>query len=388
MKLIESLSTSDNDVPQQPDDGAALNFLASYQRNGRVWGAALSKTDNYTITIQPGLLIARGYRLRIESAEKLLDLSGASLPSATVSYSLFIRITRTSHNATFAVGYTASTLQSAAIDQTDGSFDLKIATMALGPSGIVGLTDALSTITAPSGSGSSASSVGGNVPAPKLELVWNRDEAGGAYNAFLCLKNKGDYNALRQKYTVKFVLCRYVQAGAYRHRSGTTKIYAAKTGYVVPAERVSTIGWSTTKIATSVLWTGLTTETIGTNGSYVYSRTDVLLKIADACQALFYDAGTAWTAKTAITASTRPWDIRSVRSKKGKLSRLTLYKGHHRHNFAKFAYKCLVYDGSTLVAQSDVGNSVTITPNLAYPLAGTSGKWASNLGGLFKVRIE
>jgi hypothetical protein len=377
IKLLESINTDENQVAQNPDDGAALNFLASYKKNGRVWGAAVSWSGK-VFTIAKGLLIARGYRIQIDSSTTLLDLTSAAMPSSQTVYSVLITITRTGHNATFAVSYQAASLTypTAAIDQVEGSFSLKIGTLTLSTSGVVGYTDVLSTI-APSSGGGSSSGIGATLPAPVLEIVSPRK--GGAYSGWLALKNKGDYNGYLSSYTVRLILYRYLGKGKFRERSGSTKVYLLKSSWVEPA---SSLGWGSTKVAKVTDLTALKTVTVASNGTLTYVRKDIIGTMADYANAVFYDLTSAG-AKTAVTSASDVYAIRATRSKKEKTA--TQYGHHHKHNFFIFAYRIRILSGATVVASSPMSNAVVITPNLRIaPARGTTG----GIQDKFRFKVE
>ena len=65
IKLLESLPSTGNEVHQQIDDGAIMNFHITHNLNGAIYGAKLINTTN-TISISAGLLMVRGFRLKID----------------------------------------------------------------------------------------------------------------------------------------------------------------------------------------------------------------------------------------------------------------------------------------------------------------------------------
>jgi hypothetical protein len=384
IKLIESLNTEDNAVAQYPENGAAINFLSCYKKSGRAFGAVISYSGK-TLSIGAGLLIARGYRIWIDSTTVLKDLTGDVMPAVSTVYHLLLTITRSSHNATFAIGYFLGSLAITqnSIDQVDGTYQLILGTLVLDSNGIMAFTDTLTSITPPSGT--SGSSIGSILPAPQLEIVQGRK--GGAYNGWLAIKNKGDYNLFSSSYTVEFWLYRYVRKGKYRDRSGSTKVYFSKTGFVQPTV---SIGWGTAKITPEILFSQLQTVTVRRNDTFSYVRKDIVAPISDYVGAMFYDAGydsgtgLIGASKTAITESTNAFAIRSTRSSKGKHP--TLYSHHSKHNFFIFAYRAFLYSGSTRIAASPFSQKVVIAPNLSFEsLAEAS---STTIAGKFRILIE
>jgi len=373
IRLLESINTDDNPVAQNPDDGAVMNFLSAYKQNGRIWGAAVSWSGKI-FTIAKGVLIARGYRILIDESTTLLDLTSAAMPSAQTSYSVIVAVTRVGHGASLAVSYTSGSYPTAAIDQVEGSYALKIGTLVLGPAGVVGFTDSMATVSPPSGG--SSGSLGSSIPTPILEIASAR--SGGAYGGYLCLKNKGDYNGYAATYSVRFKLYRFVGKGKYRERSGSTKVYIQKSSWVLPAV---SLGWSASrKIPNVTLLGDLGSATITTNGTLSYSRNDVMSPVADIVQSMFYDASGA---KAAVTASSNVYSIRSTGSKKRKV--VGQYGKHAKHNYFIFAYRAFLYSGTEAVASSAMSRAVVIAPNYRMKTAAGAG---TGLAGKFRILIE
>jgi len=375
IRLLESVNTDDNPVAQNPDDGAVMNFLSAYKQNGRVWGAAVSWSGKM-FTIAKGVLIARGYRILVDESTTLLDLTSAAMPSAQTSYSLIVTVTRVGHNASLGVSYTPSAYPTAAIDQVEGSFALKIGTLVLGPSGVVGFSDSMATVSPPSG-GSTAAAAGSGLPAPILEIVSAR--GGGAYGGYLCLKNKGDYNGYAAAYSVRFRLYRFVGKAKYRERSGSTKVYLLKSSWVQPAV---SLGWGAAKrIPPVVLLGDLGSATVTANGSLSYQRNDVISTIADIAQSMFYDPSSG--TKSAVTTSSSVYGIRSTGSKKRKI--VGQYGKHAKHNYFIFAYRAFLYSGNEVAASSPMSRAVVIAPNYRMKVANGAN---TGLANKFRVLIE
>lgn len=364
-RLLESINAAGNDVAENVDEGASLNFLSSYKRDGRVWGAYLSISGSNKLQIGQGLIMARGYRLSIDSTTTALDWSATPFPATSGTMSVYLTITRTGHNATFS--FTTAKVGSASIDQVEGSFSLLLGTLDVGPSGMNSFTDKLATISPSTGS-SSSDSLGSSIATPRLAVVYDSRVNGGSgsYDGYICIANKGDYTGLASKYTVMFKLVRFVSHGQYRERSGTQKLYFAKTGWVQPAKDV---GWASPFLKASAKLNELQTVAICSSGGFVYSRSDVIEKVSDVIGSNFYEVVSG--VKTAITTSTLAKNIRSTRSKRVKFSNdKSVYGRHAKHNFLIFSYIACVYDGNKTVAISDIGSSVEIFPNYSDTLAG------------------
>jgi len=374
IKLLESINTDDNPVAQNPDDGAAMNFLSSYKKSGRVWGAAITWSGK-VFSIAKGLLIARGYRISIDSATTLIDLTKDAMPSAQSTYNVLLKITRVGHNASFSIAYqsASSSYETDLIDQGEGTYCLKLGSLVLNSNGVVSFTDSMTIIAPPSGG--SGTSVGGMLPAPILEIVSKR--VGGSYSGYLSLKNKGDYNGYASSYTIKLCLFRYVSHAKYREKSGTTKVYIQKSSWVSPA---SSIGWGSALVSNIVLFSALKTVTVDTNGTLSYVRKDVIAPLSDYCNAMFYDKSSG--TKAAVSSATDVYAIRATRSKKTKTQ--TQYGHHHKHNYFIFAYKIVLYSGLSIVATSPISNAIVITPNLSKKItSGTTG----GINDKFKIKV-
>lgn len=356
IRLLESINAEGNDVAERVDEGAALNFLSTYKKDGRVWGASFVIINSNILKIAPGLLSARGYRLSIDETSIVLNWSSSSMPSADTDYSIYLTIVRSGHNATYS--FTTAKAGSDAIDQQEGTFSLLLGTLTAGPSGMVSFTDKLATINP---STSSSGSLGSTIPAPRLAIVGDRKSGGGNYFGYLCLANLVDYTGLSTKYTVTFKLMRYVSHGQYRQRSGTTKNYFHKTGFV---QAESNVGWGveTSKLKKEIAISDLKKVTIATNGALTYTRSDAIDSIQNIVGATFYSG--PGSSKTAVTTTTATSLIRSVRSKSPILaSEAGNYGMHAKHNFMIFGYIAIVKDGSNTVARSALGSTVEIFPN-------------------------
>jgi hypothetical protein len=375
IKLLESINSESNDTVQYPDDGAPINFLSAYKKNGRIFGASVT-INGKVLTISKGLLIARGFRLAIDGSTVLLDLTNSAMPASQTTFNILISIIRTGHNATFSVSYRNSSLSYStdAIDQDEGTYELKIGILTLNSSGIVGYADALTTIAPPSSSDSS-SGVGSMLPPPELEIVSRR--AGGAYGGYLAIRNKGDYSGYATKYSVRFQLFRFMRKAKYRERSGSTKVYLRKSAFVQPAV---SLGWGTAKIPVIVLLSDLQTVTVTANGTFSYIRKDIVCPISNFVTSMFYVPGTT---KTAVTNSTNVYSIRSTRSEKKKT--IGQYGKHAKHNFFIFAYKVYLYSGSARIAESPFSKTVVITPNYHMKVANGA---STGIAGKFRILIE
>lgn len=399
MKLLESISTEENNVAQQIDDGALINFQAAGQRNGAIYGCTLSFVAN-KINIASGLLMIRGYRLKIESAEEVIDLSSVPFPDENTLKYVYIRVTRTANDATYSVWHSSLKTRehSDNIERVAGSFDYKIANVTFGPSGIVSVTSTIATITAsPSGGGSIEAAT--MVPTPLLEIVGA--PATSLAQSFLCLGNRGDYVKLASQYTIKFVLYRYVQKGRYRKRSGESKFFVHKTGYVIPL--YDKIGWKEPMFSLEVDYTNLQTIVINSIGDFSYSRHDVIDNLFNYIDTMFYDPGAVYDEitdrmipnpdleeKVSVSLTTNPYFIRATRSRNGKQAEWRNYGSARqaKHNFFKFAFKAVLYEGSKAVAESPMSKSVLIRPNIKQQVKEGEATWEwSDLGDLFQITI-
>lgn len=399
MKLLESISTEENNVAQQIDDGALINFQAAGQRNGAVYGCALSFAAN-KITIATGLMMVRGFRLKIESAEKILDLSLVPFPDENTPMYVYIRVTRTANDATYSVWHSSLKARehSDNIERVAGSYDYKIANVIFGPSGIVSVTSTIATITAsPSGGGSVEAAT--MVPTPLLEIVGA--PATSLAQSYLCLGNRGDYIKLASQYTIKFVLYRFVQKARYRKRSGESKFYIHKTGYVIPL--YNQIGWKEPTFSLEVDYANLQTVEINSSGDFSYSRHDVIDNLINYIDTMFYDPGAIYDddadrmipnpdleEKASVSLTTNPYFIRATRSRNGQQAEWRNYGSARqaKNNFFKFAFKAVLYEGSKAVAESPMSKSVLIRPNIRQQVKEGEATWDwSDLGDLFQITI-
>ena len=390
IKLLESLPNEENDVAQQVDDGAAINFQAAHAQNGALWGCTLSNSST-TISISAGLLMVRGYRFKVDGPTLIKNFSSGSYPVFNTTYYLWLKIVRSGSNATFTweANFGDTAPSQTAIERVEGTFWYKAAKLTLGPSGIVGtVTSLIAVIPAASGTTSSSTREGLDLPEPSIELVSSAEEQTpgsnkGMTRAYLCLANKDLYSKYTGVYTVRFVLFRYLQKGRMRSRANGNILRTNKTGFVRP---VTTLGWrvNASTMKTSIPYTSLATVTIAVSGSYNYRRTDVIDTIYNYIDNAFYYENPITGAKEQVTGIGQEVAyIRATRSKALGLTRTTEFK----HNFFKFAFKAELYDSNNKrVAVSDFSPTITIVPNRAHEdiLSTTPGGY----GQLFKIRID
>lgn len=150
IKLLESKYTEQNDVIQNVDDGALINFQAAGQRNGRIFGWQLVQAGN-TITASAGVLLIQGFRLKNDAVTTIFTLSPSyPLPVSKETRYLYARITRTGDNATFIFRFTdsPSTAIQNNIERENGIHDYLLAHVTVDASGMVGLKNQIATITA------------------------------------------------------------------------------------------------------------------------------------------------------------------------------------------------------------------------------------------------
>lgn len=387
MKLLESVTTIDNNVAQQVEDGALINFQAADQRSGLIWGCGLSTSAN-KVYIDPGLLMIRGFRLKISQREMLYDFTSVPFPSASQTKYIGIKITRTGHDATYKVMLMdpSEGTGGTAIEKVEGSYIYRIVKVELDYNGIKNITSVISTLTPGGSSGTTGVSV--TVPEPQLEIVGDTKEA--LANAWLCLANKGDYSKFTSQYTVKFEMYRYVSKGQYRKRSGTQKLYIYKTGYVQPLVKNGYIdlGWKpgSVEFSTVITYNDLKEIVITERQDYSYTRKNVIERMYKYVDNMFYEKTPS--GPVAITASSNILNIRSTRSRPAKPF-LWLKLGDSariaKHNFFRFAFKAVVYDqNNKKVAESGLSRAVLIRPNLAVSQAQTS---LGEIGKFFKITI-
>ena len=371
-KLLESLSSEGNDVSQQIDDGATINFLAAHSKNGAVYGCTLKNTIN-EITISPGILMVRGFRLKIESDTVIFSTVTAGLPSIPSIHHLFLRIVRTGNNATASFRHSIMAKASTdEIDKSDGVYDFKIATFNLTPRGISSKVASLIPTINPSDGGSS-SAVSIVLPTPRLELVsTDRAPEGlirGMLNSYLCLANKYDYKDFVTNYTIKFVMYRHIQRGRYREYNNSNKLHINKTGYV---KCNGDLGWryhlkeddncydpSYKPFAIAFNYTDLQQIIISKSGNYEYKRSDMIEAMYKYVDTIFYKYDPISRTKAVIDENTTAMTIRAARSKRnGKKA------GNYRHNYFKFAFKAVLYDSTgKRITESGLSNAITIRPN-------------------------
>lgn len=371
MKLLESMNTENNNVAQQVDDGALINFQAAGQRSGLLYGCSLTTSGN-KIYIDPGVLMIRGYRLKIESKEEIYNASSLSFPSVTTTMYLILRITRTGHDATYSIFLSAQGASiTTHIEKEEGSYDYQLAKVVLISSGIANVVSTIGTITA-SASGNTGT-IGMQIPAPKLEIVGNTSAQ--LAKAFLCLGNKQDYYKFTSSYVVKFEFYRWMSKGKYRKRNGSSKIYTYKTGFVKVYDPTgngsSMIGWEgDVKFKTTLKYSDITQQEIGSNGNFKYTKAviDNMLNYVDG---IFYDNEQD---DGHVAKNSDVYNIRATRSKSvspyGWLGRKIDDPKPARHNFFRFAFKAVVYDtNGKEVGRSDFSNSVLIRVNYRYKSA-------------------
>lgn len=357
LKLLESLPAQDNDVAQQVDDGALINFQAAEQRNGFIYGCSLINTTT-TVTITPGLLMVRGYRIKIDSNTVIFNTASSGTPSSTVTYYLYLRITHTGNNATFQVVSSTNSSASSldAIERGEGTYDYKFASFSIGPNGISGSVKNLMGTITPSTAGTASGGLGISLPEPKIELVAKAKGANsGMAGGYLCLGNKSEFSKFTANYSIKFVLYREMNRARYRNKQGSNKVYVNKTGFVKPVDK---LGWrKTRRLVLSLNYTELQSVNVVTKGGYTYKRTDVIAPVNDYIDAMFYDGSGA--TKAAITATTLPRYIRASRCKKNRRT-----STDYKHNYFKFAFKAELYDSNNKkVAESGLSRKITIRPN-------------------------
>ncbi len=388
MKLLESVTTIDNNVAQQVEDGALINFQAADQRSGLIWGCEITTSAN-KVYIDSGLLMIRGYRIKITQRELLYDFTSVPFPSSNQTKYICIRITRTGHDATYSIIIMdpSEAYGGSRIERIEGSYTYRLVKVELDYNGIKNTTSVISTIT-PGGSTSGGSTgVSVTVPEPQLEIVGDTKES--LTNAWLCLANKGDYSKFISQYTVKFEMYRYVSKGQYRKRSGTQKLYIYKTGYVQPLIQNGSVqlGWQVDGVEFKTVFTynDLKEVVVTEKQSYSYTRKNVIEGIYKYVNGMFYEKTPDGPAL--ITVNSNVFSIRSTRSKTtspydwlklGDAVRIA------KHNFFRFAFKAVVYDqNNKKVAESGLSRAVLIRPNLEFRSDQSPGK----IGKFFRITI-
>lgn len=391
IKLLESLPSEGNDVAQQIDDGAIMNFQAAHHTNGAIHGCVITNTSS-TINLGPGLLMVRGFRFKIDTVTAIKHF--AVYPEEITTYYIYLVITRSGNNASFVwetsrfprVPFTSL------IEREDGSFSYKVAEVKAGPSGIIGKAKSLiGTITA-AGSGTSQN-IPSALPAPRLELVAasskteTEEDENGMTRGYLVLANFDDYQKFTDVYTIKLVLLRHLQRGRSRQRNDGESLYTLRTGFVKPYEHV---GWRETEstIKVSIEYVELETVVIASSETYEYKRSGVIDSIRNIIDNAFYyndpfaEEGDETKFPVEPDSGQERGYIRATRSKRLGRSKLDTYK----HNFFKFAYRAELYDSAgKLVTLSNPGSIVTITVNRSISdKLDTRG----GFGQLFRIKIE
>lgn len=413
IKLLESLSYEGNEVLQQIDDGALMNFQSANRTNGILYGCKITNTAS-AIKIGAGVLMVRGYRLKfIGEATTVYSLSSASFPASATTYYLWLRITRVENDASyeFILSTNDKQVNKTEIEKETGAYDFKVARLTLSPSGISGNVESvLPNITA-GGSGSTSSGSGaglvtsiptattgsGNsgsinssasiaitslatpdltiIGLPKITINNGAAYIMGNSNSIICVGNKTTYSTLvgNSGYDVKFVLYRFIEDGRYRQKRNGSKFYTFKTGYVRP---IGSIGYkgseSQIKLVTS--FKDLGTVQVNSSGQYQYRRTDVLANTMAIINETFYE--TIEGVKTPVSLSTNLADIKCVRSKSSG-------RRYGRTNmFVKLAWKAELRDSNNRkVAESALSKPLIITLNYYMP------NNSINLGQRFKVKL-
>lgn len=415
IKLLESITTDENDVSQQVYDGAAMNFQACAQRNGYIFGCTLT-TENKRISISSGLLLIRGYRLSIDETTVLLDLSSAPLHAIASTYYLFIRIERTGDNATWSARYQSmlGNRNNAAIEQVDGIYDYPVASFVASASGISSISRIMSKIPASSSSGSTT--VIGGLPTPQIAIVHDGFLA-NPYYGYLILANRADYLKYANTYEVSLVLYRYLAKGRSCKSMGATRIRYGKSGYVKVVHTTgSNLGWSTSEnepFRLSVLVNendndvGLKNAVIVDKDGITYARNDIIESLTSYARGMFYDPGQSYDSnrncmipgknRNVVTGYSNPYFIRCTRSKKGWNGKgfasnwAGPYGKWHKYNEFRFAYAIEVRDAAnSLVATSPLSAPVSIKPNYSRSVSigdYTNKPYVNNESELFRIRI-
>lgn len=379
IRFLESVAENDSSVLQQIDDGAVLNYQIACQKDGAIHGCTITNSTN-SISIGTGLLMVRGFRLKFDSNTLVFALNNSAYPASATKYYLWLRITRTSANATYEFFQSTNGIQTnkAAIEKAEGAYDYKVAEYTLGPNGISGAVKSLiANIPVPGAgaSGSIGAGIGIALPEPRIELVKSADGTelkGGMTMSYLCLGNKNEFAKFVGSYTVKFVIYRFVEMGRYRNRKNGSKLYVNKTGYVKPLR----MGWNTASLVKlTYSFADLSTRIISTSGAYNYKRTDVIVPIKSLIDKCFYYKNNG--VKTVVDNTVPVASIRSIRSKYNK-------HGYPRHNFIKIAFKAELWDNTgKKVTESGLSRSLTIVVNRS-----AAGKQNITYGERFKVFID
>lgn len=393
IKLLESVTSDENDVLQQVYDGAVINYQACSQRNGFIYGCSLV-SENKRISISTGLLIIRGYRLRIDDTTVILDLSSAALPSTSTTYYLFIQIERSGNNARWSVKWQSSlsARNTTAIEQVDGIYDYPIASfVASSTLGISSVSSLMSKITS-TGSVNSSTSLSERIPTPQLAIVHDSAKS-NPYYGYLVLANRNDYMQLGAKYTVSLVLYRHLSKARSCKSMGLRRIRYNKSGFVkVLHTSGSNLGWeqsSKEPFRLSILVNenddsiGMKKAIVREEDQMVYTRNDIIESMSTYAKGMFYDPGQSFDAglncmiprraRSMVTAYSNPYFIRCTRSKKGWNGITSAenwagpYGKWHKYNEFKFAYAIEIKDASNkIIAESPLSAIISIRPNYSF----------------------
>ena len=379
IRFLESVAENDDSVLQQIDDGATLNFQIACQKDGAMYGCSITNSTN-AINIGKGLLMIRGYRLKFDSNTIVFSLSNSAYPAASTKYYLWLRITRTSVNASyeFFQSVNSTSTNKANIEKSEGVYDYKVAEYNLGPNGIIGSVKSLIANIPVPGEGAKGSasvgSIGVVLPEPRIELVRSAESTQtklGMAGSYLCLANKNDYAGFGN-YKVKFVIYRFVERGRYRNRKNGSKLYVEKSGFVKPLR----MGWNTASlIKLTYSFSDLYSVIVCSSGAYNYKRTDVLFPIKSLIDKAFYYKNNG--VKTVVDNTTALGAIRSIRSKYNK-------HGYPKHNFLKIAFKAELWDtAGKKITESGLSRTLTIAVNKS-----AQDKQSITYGERFKVLID
>lgn len=357
--LLESLADS---AIIKPSDGAAVNLVSAGKKSGRIWGCAVTLSSS-VFTMAAGILMARGYRIKVDASTQILDLSSATLPATDTAYKLIARVSRSGDNASLSITYqlAGSSTYSSLIEEGNGTYDLVIGTFKMGPGGVSDFSDSMQTLTGGSGGGGS-SDFGSTLPAPELELVGDRG-ANALDGLYLCLRNKGDYNPYATGYTVVLKVFRYRKRAKHRKKSGSTKVYYMKEGWHQPAAGLAP--WNVNDpnpIPSRLDLAELREVDIVSSGGFSYSRKDVICEVSSIIQALWYDIETG--TKYHVATTSNAYHIRVTGSKNLKASKRGRWGKIAKNNFLKIAFRAYIYSGNSLVAKSPIGDALVITPQL------------------------
>lgn len=406
IKLLESIYTEENDVSQQIQDGALMNYQTCDQRDGYIFGCKLS-CANKTITMSKGLFIIRGFRFDVETDTTILDLSATTLPSTSTIFYLFIRVIVRANNATWSIRYSASSNKlTAPIEQTDGTNEYLIATFTASSNGISVVTNKMGRISA--SSPSTTSSVGSSIPMPVIELVTTRTR--GKYYGHLALANKYDYQKYIDKYTVNLVFHRYFKSGRYAKEAGASHRFRFhKSGFVRTIQtQGSNIGWNGSvlfKLNQSL--NDLKKITIDELNGAKFVRNDIIDSMENYVKSIFYDPCQTYSStldcmipdkqRKEVTIESNPFFIRCTRSKKGWNGKKScenwkgLYGKTPKNNEFRFAYSIEIRDANNkVIAESPLSIPISIKPNhlIKVEKGDYSGRqYVDDIGQLFRINV-